>query len=167
MHRFALLFGFVLVTSCTRLPPATSLPSLTLAPTLTPPAQLSETTPTRRITLPDPASAAWKEVLSGFTRPLALTNAGDDRVFVVEQRGLIWAVDWSQNNPQIFLDIRDRVNDRANEQGLLGLAFHPDFYENGRFFVNYSGASGETIIAEYRAETNHIGGNRESERVLL
>jgi glucose/arabinose dehydrogenase len=106
-------------------------------------------------------------VLSGFTRPLALTSAGDDRVFVVEQRGLIWVVDWSQDNPQVFLDIQDQVNDSANEQGLLGLVFHPAFTENGRFFVDYSGVNGETIIAEYRTEKNLNMGIRESGRVLL
>ncbi len=167
MYRFVLLFGFVLLTGCARLPPTAAPPSPTLPPTSTPAAQPTETTTDRNITLPDPASAAWKEVLSGFTRPLALTNAGDDRVFVVEQRGFIWAVDWNQDKPQVFLDIRDRVNDRANEQGLLGLAFHPAFNENGRFFVNYSGVNGETIVAEYHADANHNGGNRESEKVLL
>ena len=167
MHRFVLLAGIVLVTGCAHLPPTASPPSPTTAPTFTPAAQPTETTPARRIELPDPASAAWKEVLSGYTRPLALSNAGDDRVFVVEQQGLIWAVDWGQDNPQVFLDISERVNDRANEQGLLDLAFHPAFSENRRFFVNYSGDNGETIIAEYRADTNLNRGIRESERVLL
>jgi glucose/arabinose dehydrogenase len=157
----------MLLTGCARLPPTAAPPSPTLSPTFTPPAQPTETTTERNIALPDPASATWKEVLSGFTRPLALTNAGDDRVFVVEQRGFIWVVDWAQDKPQVFLDIRDRVNDRANEQGLLGLAFHPAFNENGRFFVNYSGVNGETIIAEYHADTNRIVGNSETEIVLL
>jgi len=167
MYRFLLLFGFVFLTGCTVLTPDASPPSPTLAPTFTPAVHPTEIPPNRIISLPDPASAAWKEVLTGFTRPLALTNAGDDRVFVVEQRGFIWAVDWGQDKPQVFLDIRDRVNDRANEQGLLGLAFHPGFNDNGRFFVNYSGVNGETIIAEYHADTNHIVGNSESEIVLL
>jgi glucose/arabinose dehydrogenase len=135
--------------------------------TFTPAVLSTETTPALPIALPDPASAAWKGVLTGFTQPLALTNSGDEQVFIVEQQGLIWAVDWGQNNPQVFLDIRDRVNDKANEQGLLGLAFHPAFSENGRFFVNYSGVNDETIIAEYRAGTNNDGGDRESEIVLL
>jgi glucose/arabinose dehydrogenase len=167
MYRFVLLFGFVLLTGCERLPPTAAPPSTALTPTFTPAAHPTEIATDHTISLPDPASAVWKEVLSGFTRPLALTNAGDNRVFVVEQRGYIWAVDWDQDKPQVFLDIRDRVNDRANEQGLLGLAFHPGFNENGRFFVNYSGVNGETIIAEYHADTNHIVENSESERVLL
>ncbi len=173
MHRFALLFGFFLVTSCVQQPPAsagyttTPPPSLTFYPSSSPAEELPEATPTYRNALPNPATADWKEVLSGFTRPLALTSAGDDRVFVVEQRGLVWVVDWSQDNPQVFLDIQDQVNDSANEQGLLGLVFHPAFAENGRFFVNYSGVNGETIIAEYRAGTNLNMGIRESGRVLL
>jgi len=167
MYRFVLLFGFALLTGCARLPPTAAPPSIALTATFTPEAHPTEITTDRAISLPDPASAAWVEVLSGFTRPLALTNAGDNRVFVVEQRGFIWAVAWDQDKPQVFLDIRDRVNDRANEQGLLGLAFHPSFNENGRFFVNYSGANGETIIAEYHTDTNHVVGNSESERELL
>ena len=167
MHRFVLLFGFVLLTGCARRPPTAAPPPTALTPTFTPEAHPTEIATDHPISLPDPASAAWVEVLSGFTQPLALTNAGDDRVFVVEQRGFIWAVDRDQDKPQVFLDIRDRVNDRANEQGLLGLAFHPEFSENGRFFVNYSGVNGETIIAEYHTDTNHVVGNSESERVLL
>jgi glucose/arabinose dehydrogenase len=167
MRRLILVSGFVLVTSCARPPLTVSPPSPTLAPTFTPETHPTQTTTNHAIALPDPASAFWKETLSGFTQPLALTNAGDDRIFVVEQRGLIWTVDWDQNNPQGFLDIRDRVYDLANEQGLLGLAFHPAFNENGRFFVNYSGINGETIIAEYRTGTNRNRGDLESERVLL
>ncbi len=167
MRRFALLFGFILVTGCTNPPPADLPLSPTLAPTFKPAALPTYTTPARRSALPDPASAAWKNSFSGFTRPLALTNAGDDRVFIVEQRGLIWVADWGQNDPQVFMDIRDRVSDRANEQGLLGLVFHPAFSENGRFFVNYSGINGETIIAEFRTDTNRNLGNREKESVIL
>lgn len=112
MYQFLLLFGFVFLTGCTVLTPDASPPSPTPAPTFTPAVHPTEIPPNRIISLPDPASAAWKEVLTGFTRPLALTNAGDDRVFVVEQRGFIWTVDWDQDKPQVFLDIRDRVNDR-------------------------------------------------------
>jgi len=77
-----------------------------------------------------------------FTRPLELQHAGDgtNRLFVVEQRGIIWVFQNDSNVAQkkIFLDIQDRVNDNGNEQGLLGLAFHPDYENNGYFYVNYT-----------------------------
>jgi glucose/arabinose dehydrogenase len=62
-------------------------------------------------------------------------------IFITEQRGVIRA--FSANNPQqadIFLDITDRVNKGGNEEGLLGLAFDPDYQENGYFYVYYSAA---------------------------
>jgi glucose/arabinose dehydrogenase len=62
-----------------------------------------------------------------------------DLMFVTEQRGIIYA--FSASNPQqadIFLDITDRVNRGGNEEGLLGLAFGPDYQENGYFYVYYS-----------------------------
>ncbi|MFV1980065.1 MAG: sorbosone dehydrogenase family protein, partial [Rhodothermia bacterium] len=81
-----------------------------------------------------------------FTRPVDLQHAGDssDRLFVVEQAGRIQVFN---NEPAVsskktFLDIRDRVNDSGNEEGLLGLAFHPQYAQNGLFYVYYSARGG-------------------------
>jgi glucose/arabinose dehydrogenase len=77
-------------------------------------------------------------------RPLLITGAGDgtNRIFVVSQYGSIHVFpnDPAAEEMETFLDIRDRVqyDDRENEEGLLGLAFHPRFKENGEFFVYYS-----------------------------
>jgi glucose/arabinose dehydrogenase len=80
-----------------------------------------------------------------FTRPLDLEYPGDrtNRLFVVEQSGVIWVFQNDSNVTQknIFLDIQDRVNDSGNEQGLLGLAFHPDYENNGYFYVNYTASN--------------------------
>ncbi len=77
-----------------------------------------------------------------FTRPVDYQHAGDNsnRVFVVEQRGVIsvFADDATVSEKQTFLDISDVVDDRRNEEGLLGLAFHPDYATNGYFYVNYT-----------------------------
>ncbi len=77
-----------------------------------------------------------------FTRPVDLQNAGDgtNRIFVVEQKGRILVFPNDQNTPQakLFLDIVSRVKSTGNEEGLLGLAFHPDFRNNGYFFVDYT-----------------------------
>ena len=77
-----------------------------------------------------------------FERPVDLQNAGDgtDRLFVVEQAGriLVFPNDPAAASAGVFLDIRDRVNDGGNEEGLLGLAFHPEYKTNGSFYVYYS-----------------------------
>ena len=89
-----------------------------------------------------------------FRRPVDLQHAGDgaDRLFVVEQAGIIYRVDRSGSEPEarVFLDIGERVNDRGNEEGLLGLAFHPDFAANGFFYVNYTASPPRrTVIARF------------------
>jgi glucose/arabinose dehydrogenase len=88
-------------------------------------------------------------VASGLQSPVAIANAGDARLFVVEQSGRILIVDGTQLLPTPFLDIRSLVT-AGGERGLLGLAFHPRFRENGFFFVNYTDRSSDTVVARYR-----------------
>lgn len=77
-----------------------------------------------------------------FERPVDLQNAGDgtNRLFVLEQAGriLVFPNDPGAVSASVLLDIRDRVNDGGNEEGLLGLAFHPEYETNGYFYVYYS-----------------------------
>ena len=82
---------------------------------------------------------------------MALAHVGDDRLFVVEQRGVIRVLENGVVEPEPFLDIRDRVNSSAFEQGLLGLAFDPDFARSGYFYVNYTDAGGDTIVSRFTA----------------
>jgi glucose/arabinose dehydrogenase len=86
-------------------------------------------------------------------RPVDIQNAGDGsgRLFVIEQAGRIRILHAGQLSFAPFLDIVDRVDDSGNEQGLLGLAFHPDFGNNGFFYVNYTRQGGDTIIARFSA----------------
>jgi len=98
-----------------------------------------------------------------FTWPVQLTHAGDgsDRLFVVEKKGRIKVF---PNNPNVtsgevgvFLDLSDRVNSGPNEAGLLSVAFHPSYANNGRVFVNYTGKlAGKltTFVSEF-----HVSGN--------
>ena len=101
----------------------------------------------------DPEVAiGFEPVASGFDAPVLLVGSGDgsgDR-FVVEQGGRIWRIDAvGKVDPRPMLDISERVLVH-NERGLLGLAFHPDFARNGRFFVTYSQADdGATSISEF------------------
>lgn len=92
------------------------------------------------------------EVISDLTLPLYLTNAGDnsDRLFILEKTGRIKIFDDNQILPTPFLDIRSIVSTES-EQGLLGIAFHPQFATNRRFYINYTDLAGDTVIAEYLA----------------
>ena len=96
-----------------------------------------------------------EDFADGFSSPLALKNAGDERLFVVEQGGVIKIVDLNGTvNPTPFLDIQSIVN-AGGERGLLGLAFHPEYQTNGRFFVHYSNSSGDTQISEFSVSTSN------------
>ncbi len=104
---------------------------------------------------------------SGFNRPTAIANAGDDRLFVSEQAGQIKIINADGSvNGQPFLNISNKINSRGNEQGLLGLAFHPQYAENGYFYVNYTDTSGNTVIERYSRSTN-TSANPNSALILL
>ena len=104
---------------------------------------------------PDPALYRLELVAAGFDRPLFLTSAGDEsgRLFVLEQGGRVWIVRDGVTAPAPFLDISALVSTSANERGLLGLAFAPDYADSGVFYVHYSGRQpdGDTVLARYRA----------------
>lgn len=110
-----------------------------------------------------------EQVLSGLSSPVYLTSARDssNRLFIVEQGGRIKVLANGANSPVVFLDIAARVIS-GGERGLLGLAFHPHFRSNRRFFVNYTRSSdGATVIAEYRASSGDPNVADPTETVLL
>jgi glucose/arabinose dehydrogenase len=86
---------------------------------------------------------------------------------VVEQPGRIRLLRSGALVPAPYLDITDRVGSSGSEQGLLGLAFHPRFSENGRYFVNYTDRNGDTHIAEFRAGPTADQTDPATERTLL
>ena len=106
---------------------------------------------------------------SGFSRPVDIENAGDSRLFIVEQRGIIHILDSLGNRlPTPFLDIDSRVINSGNERGLLGLVFHPDYKSNGYFYVNYMDNSGSSLIARYSVSaTNPDQADINSEVILM
>lgn len=87
------------------------------------------------------ATAAFSSVTDIQSQPYpAAASASGDRLFVVQQGGQIWVVDndaAGSASPSLFLDISDRVTNNGGEQGLLGLAFHPEFESNGYFYLHY------------------------------
>ena len=107
---------------------------------------------------------------SGFTRPVDISSAGDERLFITEQSGKIKIIDGDGNVlPTPFLNISGRVNDSFNEQGLLGLAFHPNYQINGYFYVNYTDLSGgDTRIARFKVSADNPNiADPNSEVILL
>ncbi|MBD3404669.1 MAG: glucose sorbosone dehydrogenase [Candidatus Lokiarchaeota archaeon] len=96
-----------------------------------------------------------------FTQPLGLVSPDDgtDRIFIVTKPGEIYVFD---NDPSVtaatlFLDIKDKVNDIGGEEGLLGLAFHPDYSSNGYFFVDYTADSPRrTVIERYTVSEDNV-----------
>jgi glucose/arabinose dehydrogenase len=102
------------------------------------------------------ADYVLREVAGGFTRPLLLTHAGDGsgRLFVVEQNGLIKIIQNGSVLAAPFLDVSSLISRSGNEQGLLGLAFHPDYAQNGWFFINYTDTAGDTVVARYSVSSD-------------
>ncbi|MCB9155195.1 MAG: PQQ-dependent sugar dehydrogenase [Caldilineae bacterium] len=89
--------------------------------------------------VPPPASITLQQVASGLSQPVVITNAFDKRLFVVERAGRIRIIDATGSllaTP--FLDITSQVDSSDGEQGLLGLAFHPNYVNNGYFYVYYT-----------------------------
>lgn len=92
--------------------------------------------------------------VQGLNDPIELTHAGDDRLFVVEQSGIIKIINQDGSvNATPFLNISNLVSN-GGEQGLLGLAFPPDYQTSGRFYVNYTNLEGDTKIARYTVSSD-------------
>jgi len=95
-------------------------------------------------------------VSGGLASPLFLGNAGDgsNRLFIEEQGGVIKVLQPGASTPTVFLDIHTKIV-AGGEQGMLGLAFHPAYASNGRFFVYYTRAGdGTLVIAEYKVSSD-------------
>ena len=101
---------------------------------------------------------------------MAYPDDGSNRLFVLLQPGVIvaFANDRNVEAAEVFLDIRERVSDRGNEEGLLGLAFDPDFRANSYFYVYYSAANPRlSVLSRFTAHTAGSVANADSERVIL
>ena len=153
------------------LPSATPLADLTQQPVVEAPSIVSAATatatrtaapilptenPTDRPATPLPSLEALSlklaPVAEGLDRPLFVTHAdgGSDRLFIVEKPGVIRIISEGRLLDEPFLDIRDRVGSSGSEQGLLGLAFAPDYEQTGTFYVDYTDRRGDTVVARYQ-----------------
>ncbi|MFN2432371.1 MAG: sorbosone dehydrogenase family protein [Gemmatimonadota bacterium] len=108
-----------------------------------------------------------EEVARGLDFPLYLTSPpADARLFIVEKGGRVRIVRGGQLLPEPFLDISSQVS-RGSEQGLLSMAFHPQYASNGRFFVYFTNPAGNTRVVEYRASSEPDRADPGSARTLL
>ena len=114
------------------------------------------------IPAPDPSTVQLVTVADGFNHPLFVTNAGDGsgRLFVVQQSGRIRIVRDGQMADPPFLDVSSLISQEAlgsgyTERGLLGLAFDPDYANNGRFFIDYTDVNGNTVVARYQVSADN------------
>lgn len=111
------------------------------------------------------------ETLTGDVRQPTVITAppGDERLFIVERFGVILWMDANrelQDTP--FLDLTDRVLAGGIEQGLLGLAFHPDYANNGRFYVYYTDQGGRRQVSEFQVSVSDPNiASPDTERVLI
>jgi glucose/arabinose dehydrogenase len=139
-------------------------PTSTAVPSSTPPMIVGTQTPT-----PQEISISVDEIVaSGFVHPIQVTNAGDGsgRLFVVEQTGLIKIIKEGQVLVQPFLDVRDLIS-LGSERGLLGLAFHPQYSQNGYFYIDYTDVNGNTTIERYSASQDPDVADPQSSLILF
>ena len=113
------------------------------------------------IVAPDPDQYQLQQIAGGMSLTLYATHASDgtNRLFVLEQAGKINIVRDGVVEPTPFLDLTSLVNQDVtrgySEQGLLGIAFHPEYATNGQFFVHYNAPNMDTIIARYQVSADN------------
>lgn len=179
LHHASVLFFAMLLAACTpALPPREAPTSAVTVDSTAGEAEATATTAASEETqpaatastaleLPTPTPAPSVEVAAtlapnaiqlrlepayqGFELPVFFTDAGDGsgRHFVVEKTGKIWVIDDEQIVPEPFLDLSAKITARGNEQGLLGMAFAPDYATSGHVFVNYTDTAGATTVERY------------------
>lgn len=124
-----------------------------------------------------PATASVYQIVVAFPnlsfhRPVDFQHAGDNtnRVFIIDQPGEIFVFKNESNTSakKLFLDIKSKVDDGGNEEGLLGLAFHPDYKTNGYFYVNYTASNpNRTVISRFKVSSDPDKADPSSELKIL
>ncbi len=156
---------------------ADDLHSDTVEPPVLPPPEVNIVAPTA---VPEPTAApvvaqgvatsvGLVPVVTGFQNPVYLTHAKDQsgRLFVVEQRGVVWSVESGVINPVPFLNISQQVLGNTSEKGFLGLAFHPNYAQNGYVFGHYSNLAGDTVISRWTVSADPNIADPASEKVIF
>lgn len=127
-------------------------------------------TQNKNLAVDTPAQLEFEQIASGLSAPVNIANAGDGsgRLFIALRGGQIVIYDGEQILPTAFLDITSLVTSAGGEQGLLGIAFHPNYEGNGYFYVDYTRKSdGATVIARYHVSADPNIADSSSAFVLL
>ena len=169
LHLICIWVFFAMVACSTDETPSSVSPTETVA----------EPTPLPFVTaIPDAENVQLIQIAEGFDRPLFLTHAGDgsDRLFVAGQTGIIYVIEGGEVLAEPFLDISHLADwlyayqnlTGVSENGLLGLAFHPAYEDNGYFFVYYTDDHGDSVLARYQvSETDPNRADLESGQEIL
>jgi glucose/arabinose dehydrogenase len=150
-------------------PPTGAAPTTGAPPAATEPSTTTTTAPTTTTTtLPPLQGIEYDTVVEGLGVLTVFTTApGDDRWFIGGKDGRTWVADEDGVAETLFLDLREPVRNQG-EQGLLGIAFHPDYPSNGLFYVHYSASSGATTVSEFAVSADDPGrADPASERLVL
>lgn len=114
------------------------------------------------------SGAGLTTVGRGFGSAVGVVQApGESRLLVVERTGLVRPIGRDGRPGAAWLDIRDRVGADGPEQGLLALAFAPDFARSGRFYVDYTDTRGDTRVVEFRTRTGASRVSTRTARLVL
>jgi glucose/arabinose dehydrogenase len=140
---------------------ATSLPQSTAQPSDPGPSK-APFTPSGNV-----QGVSLEQIATGLGGVTSITNAGDGRLFLTLREGRIVIFENGAVRPQDFLDIRGLINSNGFERGLLSVAFHPNYDQNGFFFVNYTNVNGDTAVARYQVSSDPNRADAGSARVLL
>jgi len=105
-------------------------------------------------------------IASGLNQPVAITHAGDSRLFITQQSGFIVIFDGTGVLPTPFLDVSSLIT-CCGERGLLSVAFHPRYRDNGQFFIDYTDRNGDIVIARYSVSSNPNVANASSGSIIL
>jgi glucose/arabinose dehydrogenase len=105
-----------------------------------------------------------------FNQPTYITNAGDDRLFVVEQPGTVQVVadaNAPEAGSELFLDLTDRVGSDGTEQGLLSIEFPPDSHDNNVVYASYSDLNGDSVISRFDLSEDSLTADPATEQIVL
>lgn len=117
--------------------------------------------------LPTPLQVELQSFAKGLSSPVGIYNCGDQRMFILEQSaGDIEILDTYGNKIGKFLDLTGLIS-TGGERGLLGLAFHPNYSQNGYFFVNYTNNAGNTVVARYTVSADPNVADPTSAQIIM
>lgn len=119
---------------------------------------------------PGESGVSTRVAATGFSSPTtiaAIQGSTDTRLFIVEQAGTIRSViPFESSQPEMFLDIRNKIQ-AGGEMGLLGLAFHPHYDQNGFVFINYTDKENNTVVSRYHIPEGSTAVDPDSEKIVF